>query len=315
MSLSALSSLNKPPLVLVTGVIIAAGAPLIPVGARSLGMLQAANVISFIVNVASVSVPGRLDGAQQDAQVKQGILNPSSAESSPLTATRSSNDDRSRRLRSFVQPSGWAFSIWGLVYIGEAAFCVAQFVDTTQVPALLPQVTVPFVAANLIQSLWCASFRPSYNAGWHKYVSASMLAGTALSLSQMPADAVLSSWYLFPLVIHFGWTTAATLVNLNSSVAAEEKVPETLLVGLGHGSAVVATGLGVSLTSMALVTPAYGFTIAWALLAVASNRTLSPESQRSTSVLKTGAKVQRILCYAGSALCAAASVYSLVSSM
>ena len=314
--MSLATALNKPPLVLAAGAAIAGGVPLLPIGSLSVGLLQAANILSFVVNVASVSVPGRLDGAQQDAQVKQGVLNPS--ESSSLTGggSGSSGNGRDRiieqrRLRSLVQPSGWAFSIWGLIYLGESAFCVAQFVDSTQVPAMLPDVTAPFVAANLLQSLWCASFRPSYNEGWHKYVSVAMLGGTAYSLSQIPFDAMSSSWFFVPLVAHFGWTTAATLVNLNSAVSAEESTSDRVLLGLGHGSATVATALGVSLTALGFSTPAYGLTIAWALLAVGSNPKLDPASRAGNNVLETGAKLQRMLCYSGSALCAAASLYSI----
>lgn len=315
MSLSP-SALNKPPLVLAAGAAIAGGLQVLPIGALSVGLLQVANLLAFAVNIASVSVPGRLDGAQQDAQVKQGVLNPS--ESSLLTSSSSGGGNaRDRvieqlRLRSLVQPSGWAFSIWGLIYLGESAFCVAQFIDSTQVPALLSEVTGPFVAANLLQSLWCASFRPSYNDGWHKYVSVSMLAGTAFSLSTIPFDVVSSSWYFVPLVVHFGWTTAATLVNLNSAVSAEETVSDRVLVGLGHGSATVATALGATLTALTMsTTPAYGLTIAWALLAVASNPKLDPTSRAGNTTLQAGANMQRILCYTGCAACAAVSLYSI----
>lgn len=66
-----------------------------------------------------------------------------------------------------------AFAIWAPIYLGESAFVASQFFasDTTlsALNAALPSVTVPFVAANLMQSLWCASFRPSYE-GWKKYI-------------------------------------------------------------------------------------------------------------------------------------------------
>lgn len=349
MSLSTvLASLNRPPLVVATGALIAGGVPFL-VPAASLGVLQAANLFSFAVNVAAVSVPGRLDG-QRDAQMRRGDLNPkggagaagtggggfganpptvgsSSTESTPLGGgpTRDNDDTgglAGLRARSLVQPSGWAFSIWGLIYMGEAAFCAAQFVDATHLPSVLPHVTGPFVAANLFQSLWCASFRPGYDAGWHRYVSVAMLGGTAYSLSCVPlaadvagggdAAAAALSWCLLPLAVHFGWTTAATLVNLNSSVAAAEpeRVSDSALVALGHGSAVLATGLGVGLTSFGLVPPAYGLTVAWALLAVASNPVLAGSS--GTDTWRAGAAVQRTLCYAGSALCVAASALALM---
>merc|ERR1711862_1031438 len=75
----------------------------------------------------------------------------------------------------------------GVVYLGDSIFCTAGLftAEKTQLMSVLSVTTAPFVVANLMQSLWCASFRPSYNQGWHKYISAFMLGGTAYSLSQV----------------------------------------------------------------------------------------------------------------------------------
>ena len=78
---------------------------------------------------------------------------------------------------------------------------------------------------------------------------------------------------------------------------------------LGHGSAVLATGLGVGLTAMGIAPPAYSLTVAWALLAVGSN---TPNSVRGGEILKTAAIVQRTLCYIGSALCACGGIYAML---
>jgi hypothetical protein len=139
-----------------------------------------------------------------------------------------------------------------------------------------------------------------------------MLGGTAYSLSWLPVlsePTTAASWFLVPLVMHFGWTTAATLVNLNGSVAMESSINDSLLVGLGHGSVVAATALGVALPALGVAaSPAYGLTIAWALLAVGSNAESQP---RHSDVLRTGAKVHKALCYAGSAICVAASAFAM----
>lgn len=312
-----LASLNKPPLVLCSGLALAGGLSNMTVGpAISIGLLQAANLLAFGINIAAVSVPGRLDG-DQDERMRKGQVNPSNTatEATPLQQSSSPEAQAAAqlRLRSLVLPAGWAFSIWGAIYLGEATFCVAQLLDGSGLPAILPSVTPAFVAANLTQSLWCAAFRESYNESWRKYVSVAMLGGTAYSLSTMlPTVMDLSggvSWYFVPLMMHFGWTTAATLVNLNGSVAMETSVSDRTLVALGHGSAILATGLGAGLTLTGMAPSAYAFTIAWALLAVGSN---SPQQERESDILKTGAVVQRTLCYIGSAVCVAASAVAMM---
>ena len=223
-----------------------------------------------------------------------------------------------------MNPSGWAFAIWGPIYIGEAAFVAAQALatETSALVGVLPQVTAPFVAANLLQSLWCASFRPNYSDGWKKWVSVAMLGGTAYSLSYVHAIGAAASgvsmWWLLPMTVHFGWTTAATLVNLNGSIAMQESTSDSTLVAAGHASALAAATLGVGIT-LAQASPAYGLTVAWALAACADGMTKrlvhdGGASQQNTSneSLQTGAKVQRLLCWAGSAACVGASIMTFV---
>ena len=140
-----------------------------------------------------------------------------------------------------------AFTIWGPIYLGEAAFVTTQLLasDTTftTLNTILPNVTVPFVAANIFQSLWCASFRPSYEEGWKKYISVGMLGGTAYSLflasTSGQAAIILTgmanqTYLLYPLIAHFGWTSAATLVNLNGSIGSDKSVSPRIVVAVGH---------------------------------------------------------------------------------
>ena len=304
MSFRVLSSLNSPPLVTAAGAALVASVPLVNVGALSLGALQAANALAFATNVTAVSVPGRMDGAQ-DAKMRGGDWNPHEDD---LKAKAGDNIVQASRDRTLVAPAGWAFAIWGPIYLGEAIFCASTLYDPT-IQAALPSLTVPFVAANLTQSLWCASFRPSYAHGWHKYVSVLMLGGTAVSLSQVPFGT--GSLYMIPLAMHFGWTTAATLVNLNGSIAMSDDVSETTLISAGHASSLVATALGVGVT-LSYSLPAYGFTIAWALAACANGMRVKPDDDKASSSLKTGAKVQKMLLTTGSLISAGASIYTLV---
>lgn len=294
-----MSALHTPPIIAAAGVTLAALPSLFPVGALSVGMLQASNVLAFCTNVAAVSIPGRID-SEQDSRMRQGDLNPSS---STRLISGNIDDPVSRRNRMLLRPAGWAFAIWGPIYIGEAVFCAAQFADGTGLAATLPDVTAAFVAANLYQALWCASFRPSFDQGWHKYISAAMLAGTAFSLSTLPADL---SWYFVPMVMHFGWTTAATLVNLNGSLAMSDSISDSKLVAAGHGSTVLGTILGAGLTLSGVTTPVYGLTVAWALAAVSSGvSTVTWPSE----TLQKGSGVQKALCLTGSVLCVAAAVF------
>lgn len=255
MSLRFVSSLNSPPFVAAAGVAVIAGLPFVEAaaasGAISIGLLKGLNLAAFAGNCAAVSVPGRID-EQQDVAMRKGALNPSkpgaATESTSLNdsgATTSGGEYTEiyspSRGRSLVSPSGWAFAIWGPIYLGEAIFVGGQFFSDT-LASVLPQFAPAFIAANIMQSLWCASFRPSYGEGWKKYVSVGCLAGTAYSLLQInafagSAEAASLGWYFLPLSLHAGWTTAATLVNLNGSVAMNKTIGErwTWLCNHRHG--------------------------------------------------------------------------------
>jgi hypothetical protein len=119
-----------------------------------------------------------------------------------------------------------------------------------------------------------------------------------------------------PILVPFsttGWTTAATLVNVNGSMAMSRNISETSIVAAGHASALLATLLGVGLTVMELATPAYGLTISWALAAVASGVKVEEQNGGDRSpTMQTGARVQQTLCWVGSALCASTAALCLL---
>lgn len=325
----SLRSLNSPPLVAIAGATLSIGLPMLEAVCASgyLTLLKTLNVAAFATNVIAVSIPGRLDGVQDD-QMRKGNLNPTkpnaatskSSEGSPLVGKDESSTSAYslNRSRTLVNPSGWAFAIWGPIYLGEAAFVAAScFAPDAATSALLPAVTAPFVAANLFQSLWCASFRPAYGEGWKKYVSVAMLGGTAYSLGLVHLagasvmDQSMLTHLLLPLTMHFGWTTAATLVNLNGSLASDESSSPRSLIALGNSSALAATALGIGLT-VSRSAPAYGLTLAWALAACADGMTKRIPSQNveEEETLSRAASVQGKLCWAGSFACALAAAYA-----
>jgi hypothetical protein len=94
--MSFFSQLNKPPLVLGAGAAVLGALPFVTMSAStaSLASLGMSNLAAFVINVAAVSVPGRIDGqAQEEMMVKdktyQSVYSPGKG-------------------RSLVAPAGWA---------------------------------------------------------------------------------------------------------------------------------------------------------------------------------------------------------------
>lgn len=173
----------------------------------------------------------------------------------------------------------------------------------------LKSASVPFVAANVFQSLWCAAFRPKYKGGW-MVVSFASLASTAFSLSKVHNAALgMVGWnymvYGLPTALHFGWVTAATLVNLNGAVAMQKEVSASTVAWVGHLSVVAATVLGI-LVAVNRQAPVYSGVICWALTAVADGMakrvaaTKADPDQQKVGV--RGAKLQYRLSQIGAIL-------------
>eukprot|EP00930_Biecheleria_cincta_P039468 TRINITY_DN27132_c0_g2_i1.p1 TRINITY_DN27132_c0_g2~~TRINITY_DN27132_c0_g2_i1.p1 ORF type:complete len:314 (+),score=27.37 TRINITY_DN27132_c0_g2_i1:60-1001(+) len=207
--------------------------------------LRSASVLAFLLNVYFVSLPGRFDG----------------------------DPDTALRMPTLLAPAPWAFAIWAVIYIGELFGLVWICVCARKCePELIAKSTVAWCAANVAQSLWCCAFRP-----WAKdalWLSAILLGATAACL--FPAQAGMKQvrdrgtyWaVVFPRSLHLGWTTAATLVNLNSyvSIVCGPIVAMTCAIG----SVVLALYVGIVFCSHGL--PSATGAIAWALWALGTGR-------------------------------------------
>jgi len=199
---------------------------------------------------------------------------------------------------SLFTPSPWAFAIWWPIFLGELVYSISSFFAKGDKADLIRRTAPGFIVSQVFQTLWAASFRPKYYESkslWHRFVSTAMLSGIALSLNESHKEIAESGFtgepyrrYCLPLALHFGWTTAASLVDLNGSLATC-KCSEETMVAVGYASALAAAALGatVSLTRQA---PVYGLVISWALTACAA----------SPSVVN---KVKQIWLCAGGAVC------------
>ena len=172
----------------------------------------------------------------------------------------------SERHPSFITPAGYAFSIWGLIYLWMLAFGIYQLA-----PANIKRF-------KNIRTLYIASC--ALNCAWiwfwhHEQIAVCLLliAGLTATLlgivwrlrEPVPlVDALLSK---APFGIYFGWVTCAMLVNLNilfSGSGTSDKVLYLLAVV----SILLAAASG-ALACWKLNNYLYPLAVAWALTAIA----------------------------------------------
>jgi hypothetical protein len=343
----SLSSLNRPHLIAGLGVGLHIAFPYVASMNLSYTTLRLVNLITYGMNTIATSMPGRIDGEQQ-AKEKELGTNKSKVEESESDSAMSMKDLSPTTGKTLFAPSGWAFIIWAPIFAGEMVLVVSQFFvpESSPVARLIQDVSLPFSVAQLFQCLWCASFRTPKYGKKLMFISTAMLSSTAYSLSNAhsayttsPNTASSSSssssyrsttleycLFFLPITLHFGWTTAASLVNLNGAVLANLKeegddsiiATPKVMAGLGYASALAATALGIHVTESRNA-PVYAGVIAWALAAVGDGMKKRVEKSKSCKRRKKddesvavsglfGAGLQKHICYAGACICVAASV-------
>ena len=124
-----------------------------------------------------------------------------------------SNVEVSKQFDTLLTPDGWAFSIWSVIFIGEAL----GLVYLCNVQSTLTGVLVPFMYATLFQSLWSIAFSREL-----LLASALILTFISYSLYQCCNELQVAQLTVFgqlliayPIRIHWAWSTAAALVNWN----------------------------------------------------------------------------------------------------
>lgn len=220
---------------------------------------QAAVAACWTLNNVAVMVPGRYDGGGDGA---------------PTAATA-----------NLLAPAGWAFAIWGPIFLGE---CLTMLLVTAADPGhpvfdVGAAIAAPWCAGTLCQVAWCGLFRPSVCGPGALWIPSAALGATAFFLGK--AHAALQGLDLYaagplrglrndllvrwPLALHFAWVTCATLVNVNKYLALRGSDLRVKEAGALGSVAVAAAAAAYVLRTTG--DPLYGFVVAWALAAVAAD--------------------------------------------
>lgn len=225
---------------------------------------------AFLVNVVCVQIPGRLDG-----QVVKDW------------------NEQDKRGKTYIAPAGWAFAIWGPIYLGEILFtaCVLFMKLDGKAGETVKEMLPFWTSAHLFQSLWCGVFRPQFHTlsaqeTLGPFVPVLALALTAISLckasmvisSKRPGLTYAENALFIPIAMHFGWVTAATLVNLSGAATSYESIgSDQNLYMLGYASVVFANFASLAV-AWKLKNMTFSLVIAWALFAVSGGMTARIEN-------------------------------------
>ena len=226
--------------------------------------------ISFLTNLLTVQLPGRLDGEiANDGKNK-----------APL------------RFDTLFAPAGYAFAIWAVIYLGEILLSTTVAINGKPVD-VIRKATPWWATANLMQSLWCASFRPRFiNMLWLPSIMLSLGAFALLGAHNefsFELQGMEWGWEKFilllmraPISLHAGWLCAASILNINGWLAASKFNMSTQLAFCIFS--VYAAFLVGAIFSFRTGDPLIALTIAWALRAIAANT--APKDPKSKDIQK-----------------------------
>lgn len=189
-----------------------------------------------------------------------------------LTSLYSRNNPiLSRKYQTLATPAGWAFSIWALIFLSEAVFCVAQLLPQLRGSEEVAKAGPPFAFACLFQAAWSFAFGNEYIYTSQALILLILLAlwrtNAALHAISKSSPPSLSHYILLylPFAVHFGWLTAASIVSLNVSLVAIAPSHHAWLLALAVISLTCAFVAGILAPDST-----YTLTISWALAGVSS---------------------------------------------
>ncbi|MGJ8622218.1 MAG: hypothetical protein ACSHW1_05525 [Yoonia sp.] len=159
-----------------------------------------------------------------------------------------------------IQPAGYAFAIWGLIYgwlVVSAVYGIWKRRDNAQWDA----ARGPLIISLAVGTPWLAIANAS--AVWATITIFIMAIGAIWSLLRAPREDVW--WFKMPVGIYAGWLTAASFVSLGTTLAGYNILFDQLVwayVGI-TGALIVAAPV-----TLRALSPSYALTVIWALVGI-----------------------------------------------
>jgi hypothetical protein len=163
--------------------------------------------------------------------------------------------------RPAIQPAGYAFSIWGLIYLWLLTHAAFGLLKRRNDPAFL-RPALPLLVSGLLGSVWLAIASSAPITATFVIL---VMGGLAM-LAYLRADQTQDRWLLAaPLAIYAGWLTAACGVSVGVILAGYGVLSNTG-AALLMLTVVIAVALVVQARRPGM--PVYGATVVWAAIGV-----------------------------------------------
>ena len=121
-----------------------------------------------------------------------------------------------------ITPDGYAFAIWGVIYIGLIAYSIYQALPAQRTDSACQRISLALIGACILQMAWVLAFLL-----FQFWLSVALMLGivACLWIAYLRSRAINPTrnrrWLLqSPISVYFGWITVAAVVNVASALYA-----------------------------------------------------------------------------------------------
>jgi hypothetical protein len=131
-------------------------------------------------------------------------------------------EELSAKYGSVFTPAGYAFAIWGVIYLAFLVYAIAQLRGRARGLALPDRLAKPFVAANLFGTAWIIAFQYERLVLSEVIILATLAVAATLYLraSQAVASGEVRPAWRWPFSLYLGWIVVANLACLGATLRA-----------------------------------------------------------------------------------------------
>jgi tryptophan-rich sensory protein len=171
---------------------------------------------------------------------------------------------------TLFRPAGYAFAIWGLIYLSFIIYAAYQLLPAQRQNKLYDRVAPPFILSNLLGMAWQIVFRNDIITASLAIIVAMLITAIVMYAftRQASLENKLSFWVSVPFALYMAWLSVATIANIAIWLADIDwrggGVSETLWTNI---MLVVALGLSIVL-SLKFCDVSIPLVVTWAILAI-----------------------------------------------
>lgn len=185
----------------------------------------------------------------------------------------------SDRYPTLLVAAGYAFSIWGLIFLLDVLFGAWQATPARAKDPVLARIRLPAAVGFALTALWMPVF--SQQVFWLALLiiwgALACLLACALILSREPALGGATRWLAWlPLSLHAGWLSLAAVLNTAQVIVAYQWLPTERMLGWSLVLLGFAAAMLLALNQRMRGNVAYVAAALWALAAAYVKQSQSP---------------------------------------